>query len=318
MGAPVFDPNLVAIWCETLVYGFYTPLFFQSLLIARRRSLRRSSSAQVFKYATIVLYTIATLHVSVGLYRIIVGFVYTMPDERMFYWFARRWEHVCYFTVQSIMSYVGQALLIYRCFRMYDSNWLVITPSLILYAVTTGISLFCNYLWSRPDIVLHYTGLLDSLIPLCFAQHLFTPCLTVYRLLRQHHESRASGIQNSRSRLNLRTVSMIILESTMVYSVALLVTIIMQCVDPQNVQIPSSMSVPTLGLCFSLITIRLHGLTSCEYNGQDKSTLFTVDHQFVFDTPDTEDTQNLDSSDSRSEQLRSVDVPTKLRLPSGS
>lgn len=57
-------------------------------------------------------------------------------------------------SMHSMTSYVGQAVLvsdhfrsavnatdspkIYRCFRMYGSNWLIVTPSFILYAVTTG------------------------------------------------------------------------------------------------------------------------------------------------------------------------------------
>ncbi|TFK67190.1 hypothetical protein BDN72DRAFT_843363 [Pluteus cervinus] len=307
---PIFDPNLVATLMESLIFGMYTWLFFRTWLISRRNSLRRRSpAANVFQQTTVVLYVLAAFHVSVSLYRVLQGFVYTPADVRMGYWYEKRWEHITYFAVHSIMSWIGQALLIYRCFLIYGSNWLIVTPSIILWLFTVGVSLFCNYLWNVPNIASNYSNLLNSLIPLTLAQHVMTPVLTVFRLLRQHHESRVSGLQDSNSRINLRTVSMVILESTMIYVVLLITTVILQIMGSENRQIPTYMSPPTLGVCFSLITIRLHNLSLGET--REKSIIFTIENRLVQSTTDAEDTPTpeLRISESRSELSGALQEP---------
>ncbi|TFK67188.1 hypothetical protein BDN72DRAFT_111289 [Pluteus cervinus] len=309
--APVFDPNLVAAWAEALVFGIYTALFAYTFMIPSNRPQRRQSPARVFTQVTTVLYLMSAFHVGVGLYRVIRAFIYLSPEVRAIYWFQRRWEHIVYYTSHSVMSWISQALLIYRCFLIYGSNWLIVTPSIILWCATFGVSLFCNYIWSIPGLPLLYMPVENALLPLTLVQHIGTPGLTVYRLLRQHNESRTSGIQESRSRLSLRAVGMVIMESTLLYIVVLGATEILEAMNSQNKQILISICPPTLGIAFSLITIRLHHLNNTEAH-QEKTTLFTVGDRFVFTSTTELDTPNHESMNSREAEDKVVHPTIKL------
>ncbi|KAF8664205.1 hypothetical protein AX16_000768 [Volvariella volvacea WC 439] len=131
-----------------------------------------------------------------------------------------------------------------------------------------------HYWSTRPTQFLPQSLLttLDVIYPITFVTNVLTTGLIAYRILRQHQHSQRSGIQPSNSRLSLFSVVRIIIESAAVYTLEVLILIILYFLQHRGQFVVQSMIVPTVGIVFSLVAVRLH-MTNTQTN-RNKSTLF--------------------------------------------
>lgn len=88
-----------------------------------------------------------------------------------------------------------------------------------------------------------------SIYPLAFFQCVITTGLIVFRTLRQHHLSTGAGIRPSHSRYSLLTVTRVIVESAMVYTLELFIATVLYILKHNAQVILQSMVVPTVGKC---------------------------------------------------------------------
>jgi len=248
--------NLIAIWVETLVYGIYTSLFFESMFIVARRQRKRPASAWIFTVVTLVMYLIATLHVAVGLLRLIKGYV-LISDRRAIgeYFRSTAKEHIAYSVLHSAMSWTGQSLLIYRCYLIWD-KFLVVLPSLLILCATAATSILINVVESTQDDIQRYRRVADVVFVLAFCQNILTTGLVVFRLVLQHRKSKSVGVQDER--VNLHDVGIIVLESTGIYTLALTIAMFLHSVNSNAKFIVLSASVPIWGIAFTLVVVRLN------------------------------------------------------------
>ncbi|THU76396.1 hypothetical protein K435DRAFT_163222, partial [Dendrothele bispora CBS 962.96] len=73
---PLDKAYLLAIWLESVFYGANLMLFFIYLIIVRYK--RRSSAASNYRilFAAIAMSLLSTTHISLGLFRLVEGFIY--------------------------------------------------------------------------------------------------------------------------------------------------------------------------------------------------------------------------------------------------
>ncbi|TFK69232.1 hypothetical protein BDN72DRAFT_620490 [Pluteus cervinus] len=260
MGANV-DPRLitlVAIWCETLVFGIYSSLFFETMLIASKQ--RRGVTpvpAKIFVTVTVLIYIGAALHCAFGLVMALHGYVFiSSPNEIVPYFNSNAWEHTAYTAVHTGVSWLGQSLLVYKCYLIWNNNWPVIIPSIMVLVADIGVTIFTNIMWATQNTA-RFKAEISAVLPLALAQNILTTALIAYRLIRQHHESERIGVASS-GRLSLMDIGMIITESATVNTGELIITTILHQVNSNVQLIFISISPSTIGIVFTLIAVRLH------------------------------------------------------------
>ncbi|TFK71147.1 hypothetical protein BDN72DRAFT_817940 [Pluteus cervinus] len=254
--------GLVSVWAETMLYGVYSTIFFESLYITHKRKRRSSSSVKVFTIATILMYIIATLHVSIGLYRLLKGFVWLEGENAAAIYFSTFkgiWEHTLYTVLNLLMIWMGECLLVYRCYIIWGCNIWVVLPSILLFLAGVAVNVPVLVYWTKHGAVLGnpLRPALSSIYPLAFVQNLLATGLIAYRLVVQHYFSQNSGIRPNGSRLGLMNVVRIILESAMLYCVEFFVLIILYILKHPAQYIILSMVTPTIGIVFNMILVRL-------------------------------------------------------------
>jgi len=185
-----------------------------------------------------------------------------------------RWQYIAYSSLALIMMWIFDCLMIYRCYIIWGKRWhIIVVPSILFFA---GILLAILAWLSSPQSPIEnklFKPLLNVALPVNVLQYIITTSLISFRLIRQHRASRASGIQPSHSRINLFHVVRIILESAAIYTVLLIVTIVFLSMRSRNFWILAGMNTPTVGIAFTLISIRIHVVTT---RARDRTTLFTV------------------------------------------
>jgi len=250
--------NLIVVWVETLVYGLYTSLFFESMFIVFKRRGQKPTSAWIFTAATIFMYLIATLHVAVGLWRLINGYVLIpLAGSRKIvdYFSSNAGEHIAYRALDSAMQLFGQSLLIYRCYLLWH-QFVIVIPSLLILCATAATSILINVVESTQDDIQRYRRVADVVFVLAFCQNILTTGLVVFRLVLQHRKSKTVGVQDER--VNLHDVGIIVLESTGIYTLALTIAMFLHSVNSNAKFIVLSTSVPIWGIAFALVVVRLN------------------------------------------------------------
>jgi len=189
---------------------------------------------------------------------------------------VRQQSFLALYWLSFTMVWIGDALLIYRCFIIWKKRWSIIAVPLLLYFTNIALNIVIAVNWTtRVGPATKQIKMLHKFpLPLSFAQVVTTTTLICYRLIRHHRASRASGIQPSNNRLSLFHVVRIMLESAAIYAILLFVAIIIQFVHPMALWVISGMKVPIIGIAFTLLTIRLHIVTTRVREA--RSTLFTV------------------------------------------
>ncbi|TFK64238.1 hypothetical protein BDN72DRAFT_278578 [Pluteus cervinus] len=272
--------NLIGTWCETLLFGVYTTLFLESTVIMFERYSRRPFSARLFTAIMCIIYMISMAHIGVGLYRLIKGYVWIEGSQaQLRYWsiaFAHPVEATLVNLLQVAVITMADFLLLYRCYIVWSRTFWIIIPSTILVLANFGVNIATNTLWAMLGALrgTRYIYLLNAIFPISIAQNVLTTGLIIYRLIRQHQESRAAGVHDSSSRLNLRNVGRIMLESAAIYTCTLLLSLILYIMNFDGQFILVDMTVPIIGITWSLIAVRLHRVT--HPNSRAQATVFTI------------------------------------------
>lgn len=251
----------IAIWLEAIFYGLYTMLFFATCRIMIKRRATEVFSSRVFLFSGIVIYLLATLHVVFAVYRLVRGYALHITGNKGFLYFNEhvRWENFSHLVISALVTWIGDALVIYRCFLVWRRNfWVIAVPALLL--VLSMAATFVNWRWFQDPTSIPWTTvqpLFDMLFPLNLAQNVLTTGLISYMIWSQHRTTKASGLQLSSS-FNLITIFRIVVESAMIYTVVIIIIIILFRLNHPAALIFQYIQTPVIGMVFSLIAIRTH------------------------------------------------------------
>ncbi|KAF5354060.1 hypothetical protein D9756_007119 [Leucocoprinus leucothites] len=252
--------HIVAIWTEVLLYGIYTCLFFEAAYIMLRKRRENIKSARVFLITTFLMYINATAHIIVGLHRLLQAFVWQVEPAVFYFMDFRLWDMLAHNAMLCIMTWLGDALVIYRCWVIWNYNyWVIILPVILLvleFSVNTMLLIWFTHLGMAPgEAILSWMG---TIYPLVFAQNVITTGLIAFKIWSQHRSSTANGAIDASSRLSLIHVLRIIIESAAIYTFQLLVLLILYPMQHNAQFILQSAVIPSIGIVFVLIAVRVH------------------------------------------------------------
>ncbi|KAF8154741.1 hypothetical protein B0H34DRAFT_535864 [Crassisporium funariophilum] len=250
----------VSVWVEALIYGVYASLFFEALFIMVKKKSPWVVSAKVFMGGTIAMFVLATAHMVVNLYRFLRGFVLDIDPlgPAVYLLDFSRWDNLAHSAMLCIMTWLGDAM-IYRCFVIWDRQlWVTVIPVILLIlSISSNAALFFWFTHPGSQSPQEVMSWLGTVYPFAFAQNTITTGMIAFKIWRQHRASVTLGVAQH-SPLDLLGIMRIIVESAMIYTFELLVLIILYPLGSNAQFIVQSAVIPSIGIVFVLIAIRVH------------------------------------------------------------
>lgn len=247
---------LISIIVEGLLYGIYAVLFGYTQLLIFYKTDRNFNKP--LWMASILMFIVATSHLSIDATRIMSAFVGPQSDSVTSDAFLEALNEPSFIAksiLYQIQTYIGDACIIYRTYILYGRRlWVVGLPGLILVAcVVFGSGLdhafilanpastpFMFAVWAVPYVV-------GTLIT-----NVICTSMIVARIVRM---SRASIQLRDLPRL---TPLLVIIESGAIYSTTLLIMAALGASSSNGYTIVIDLLCPVIGVTFSMIIIRVH------------------------------------------------------------
>lgn len=206
------------------------------------------------------MYITSTAHIIVGLYRMLQAYVWQVEPPAFYFMDFRLWDTLAHNAMLCIMTWLGDFLVIYRCWVIWNYNyWVIILPAILLileFGVNTMLLVwFTHFGMASGEAILSWMA---TIYPLVFAQNIITTGLIGFKIWTQHRSSTANGVIDASSRLSLMRILRIIIESAAIYTFQLLVLLILYPMQHNAQFIVQSAVIPSIGIVFVLIAVRVH------------------------------------------------------------
>ncbi|KAF5326844.1 hypothetical protein D9619_004237 [Psilocybe cf. subviscida] len=241
----------------------YTCLFMAALpVIASARRLndaRSAKSAWVFLTLSILMYLVAIAHLILSGIRFYKGTFqgFDSGGRVLYIQNPKNWEFLGLIILVFVQTWLGDALVIYRCYIVWDNNLFLIFVPVCLLLSTFGINCYVLYWMGHPVINSVSSGLLRSVYPLAFVQNLMTTSLIILRIFLQYQTSKKAGIVDVGSKLTLTRVMRIVIESAAIYTIQLLLLNILYFRDDTFQYVIQAAIIPSIGVTFVLLALRI-------------------------------------------------------------
>ncbi|KDQ14411.1 hypothetical protein BOTBODRAFT_350720 [Botryobasidium botryosum FD-172 SS1] len=136
---------LMGLAAEVLFYGIYVPLFFVCLwiMVSRKEAPKWELVAPI-----ITMFILSTVHVGVALYSFVETFMQSSnPKERLY--FDRQFSAVvASYGLYNVLNFIGDGIVIYRCYVICDSFKVVILP-IVLHLISTVQGIYSTASFGR-------------------------------------------------------------------------------------------------------------------------------------------------------------------------
>lgn len=254
---------LVAFWLEATIYGLYFSLFVVALSIMLKRQALDTHSSRIFLSGVILMFAMITFHNATNVYRLLTAYASYDPSAPHkaidFLLSFEQWDGYAHPIMMASLTWLGDILVIYRCFLIWHRNyWVTVLPILLLLTsiATTAVSFY----WFRHPETIAWpvmNRILKITYPLNLVQNVGTTGLIIYKLWSQYKKTVKSGLDPNRG-LGFIAVMRIMVESASIYTVVMLLMTILWYIDHPSVVIVQHVLAPCIGIVFVLIAIRAH------------------------------------------------------------
>ncbi|KAF5327635.1 hypothetical protein D9619_004324 [Psilocybe cf. subviscida] len=220
-----------------------------------------SSANSVVLIFSILMHLVATIHLVFAAFRFYKSiFLNVDPNGPISYLRdPNHWEFLGLIILLCIQTWLGDALVIYRCYFVWNNNlWLISIPVCILLG-QIGINAYVMN-WLRDPVVsarAQVVRLRSSIYPLAFTQNFITTSLIILKVLLQHRASKKAGLVDVGSKFSLMRVVRVVLESAAIYTIQILVLVILYFRNDNFQYVVQSAVTPSIGITFVLLAIRL-------------------------------------------------------------
>ncbi|KAF8889020.1 hypothetical protein BD779DRAFT_1521538 [Infundibulicybe gibba] len=243
--------GVVAVWLESVLYGIYVTLFFESAYIVIRRNQKGTSPEKVFIWASMFMFLLATSHLGLNLYRLIRS---STADDPFYYW--AEWCLMTESSLNALMILFADSLLVYRCFIIWGDSYRIITVPLIL-LISVIVMTIVEIRELATPFPAEWVEMLGSAIYiLVFIQDMMTTGLIAWNIWS--HQQQVDGfLAFTVPRSSLTGIVRIMVESAAIYLVELFLLIVLLLIKHPASTILHMAIVPTAGIVFTLITVRI-------------------------------------------------------------
>ncbi|KAL1747293.1 hypothetical protein HDZ31DRAFT_72303 [Schizophyllum fasciatum] len=296
----------VSIWIETLLYGVHSCLFFECMYLLKRRGSLKTNAATVFTVASIALFIVSTVHTGLNLARFIKTFVLLQgaPNQILYWTDFVSAEVRAYYVLTAVQTWIGDLLIIYRCWFVYNKNYLVVIVPfiLVLASFIMSILLWTNSVTNASAL----TSVSNAIFPLSLAQNVLTTGAILYKIIRQHYRINSLSMDSVHSFSSMLTVARLIIESAALYLLAMLLLVIFYFTGNNVAEVFQACITPTIGINFTLLSLRLATISDSDawgsrttpHGAHSRSTVANVRFRTGdWQTPDSWDTDRARSAE---------------------
>ncbi|KIJ33279.1 hypothetical protein M422DRAFT_52491 [Sphaerobolus stellatus SS14] len=263
--------QLAGLFAETLFYGFYLVSLCFCLRTFPSSTFRTLtiSTDKILVLVTLAIAVTVTLDLSLIFLRVIailrvstIQWDPSVPESikevsRLTALNGPIWQGTVKAACIYVESSLADAVLIWRCWAIYNRSYLVICLPVGLWLACIGIS--CWGLFTAVNVLTMSKELLDSIIAywtFTLTLNILVPALIVYRLQR-HGQERASVFSDESAMTPLNHVKRIILDSGLLYAITSIPALVTQVINSNALHITSGLGIMVEGITFNLILIRV-------------------------------------------------------------
>ncbi|KAH6874483.1 hypothetical protein BKA70DRAFT_1480191 [Coprinopsis sp. MPI-PUGE-AT-0042] len=264
---------LVSFWLEGLLYGIYLYLFTATLPVLFRNAPRNASST-IFSIGNVLMFVV--ISIVTGQFLIssaayfpshspnFISFAYQTDVRRrsqilgnMDYW-------VNYVPLVSgvVVCMIGDILMIYRCFLVWQRSYRAILLSVILAALSSGFHIAT--VWFARQVTFNlfqFNTWRAILLPpvFYFSQCAITTSLIAWKIWSQSWRSTNVGLVSVHVPC-LLSITRIIVESAVIYTAAMLILVFVIAFEHPARELVHTCLLPTTGIVFVLMSLRIHAV----------------------------------------------------------
>ncbi|KAF9048984.1 hypothetical protein BJ165DRAFT_1073978 [Panaeolus papilionaceus] len=239
----------LGVFFEGAFWGVYTVLFIAALWVWVLITL---------------MWLVACAHLGISIQRLMRIFVLEIevgikPHKRILD--PMKWDNMAHIVLMTAMMWLGDLLVIYRTYIVWNRSIRVVALPVIVHMAYVVASTICIYGLGHPKRIPRKITFAwyQAVFPLAFAQNLITTALLTYKTYSTHHVSRKNGATNVTSgAMGLGKLSWMLIETAMLYTLALLVMIVLGAMMHPATTIVGVLLVPTLGIVFVLLSVRVY------------------------------------------------------------
>ncbi|THU89263.1 hypothetical protein K435DRAFT_678344, partial [Dendrothele bispora CBS 962.96] len=275
--------KLVSIFIQTLLYGAYVVVFGLTVWILAFKRLQKESINKPMLFIAIIMFVLATMHIGVNYTRIIRAFI-TFKDEPgdppAYFNQLSEFTQIFGSAIYVAQTLVGDSVVLYRCYLVWNHNKLVVVfPLFLLFGSTAcGVGILYSFAKVVPQAEIFVDELqhwIVSFFSLTLATNLICTALVAYRIWYINHLASTFSLGSG----GLYPIMLMVIESGMVYSLTLTALLVLYKTQSWFQYVLLDAISPIVGLVFSMIIVRI-GLGITSPNGETRAT--TTEPTMVF------------------------------------
>jgi hypothetical protein len=252
---------------EGILYGFSVLMFIGTTwALTYKRSMRDVN--RPVAVAAVLLLILSTAHMVFCIIRTedgLVTYSNTYPGGPAAYFADVAQEtYVIKNAIYILQTLVGDAVAIYRCYVVWQTAWVIILPCMLWcgIAVTGALSVYGDSQTSGIISTVVNIECMGAFCALTLAANLLSSGLLVYRIWKIER-----NVANSRAKVMTTSVIRVVMDSAVLYTLALLITIMGSFCSGSGPFVLIDMLTPVISITFYMVIIRI---------GMDKLTLSQV------------------------------------------
>ncbi|KAF8129476.1 hypothetical protein EV363DRAFT_1584542 [Boletus edulis] len=254
-GIPLDKAELLSVLLEALLYGFSLLMFGATIwtLLSSTRKLNR-------KMITVAcaLLLCSTVHFVIDIMRVMDGLIlYRDTGPIAYFADVSQWTFVAKNYVFTAQTLIGDGVVLYRCYMVWQSKLVMIFP-VLLWCSTVATGIGSPYTASRVTQSEVFGGTLSRWITAFWATALATNLLTTLLLVcRIWYVGRKATRLCGNRQSELRPVLHIIVDAGAFYSVTLLVALACFISRSNGQYVVLNMVTPIISITFYMVIIRV-------------------------------------------------------------
>lgn len=264
---PIDIAQLVGMFMASVFYGIFLVTFFKCIRVLFVTSEGQLKSPRDLNWKMLIpavlMFIFASLDVSFGLRHNIEAFIYFQGDPKVDFEDSSNWLVYMKMVNYVAQTFIGDAILIYRCWIIYSRKWYIIVPSVTLWLGTTACGIVTCYLEAKlannaalvnaKDIKPFITGMLS----LTLTTNLITTSLIVHRIWSIQREAIYRSPQSIADRSPLDRVLRLMIESGLLYTSSIIILFGLFLSSNNGEFGVSNAVVQIIGITFNLIIVRV-------------------------------------------------------------
>ncbi|KAG1831967.1 hypothetical protein DFJ58DRAFT_750415 [Suillus subalutaceus] len=255
-GIPLESAAIMSLVLESMLYGFSVLMFIGTIwALTYKRHIRDVNRPNTT--VAVLLFALSTAHMVIDIIRTEEGLIQYSGSEVSF---AENSQNIFVInnTIVVLQALLGDGVVIYRCYVVWQTVWVIILPSMLWCSVTvTGMYSIYSVSNTTSTVGNVFSKVTQQWISafsgLTIATNLLGSGLLAYRIWKIER-----NVTNSHTTKTTTTsILRVVMDAAILYSIALLCTLILMVCSNNGSLVMIDMLTPIISITFYMVIIRI-------------------------------------------------------------